>query len=526
MLYAKLEIGYFGLIHGLPVTFFVALALLTVASALLWTTKENHGRLLCLQLLIFVSALWLIPVITGGSHPYTDETYYKFALANHIAEEGAFSTEDAWYLSWPGAFILLGIVAKLGAIDYQPLTALLISFTQLLFLPPLYLFLRNVIGQARSNYHWAGLWLFSLANWGGTMCFAPQGIGFFLLLTLLALITTAAVWKNSFKSFSVLFLVVIVFAALTITHLLTSLVALCILAVLCLIKRSRRTVLVLVLCLVMVGIWDLTGGAHYAEPGATRILIFDPGVISQREVTGHFSGSESHIAVSETRVLFSSIFALLGLVGAVLSAIVKRNFKVVVPVVAITLVPLVLLPLSGYYAEELLRRLYLFALPGMACFGAMLLDIKSRIPAIILCLLIIISCPLHIISHYGNQELDYFSPGEAAGLEFLNSTTSHGYIIGCFPPASTKGFMHYQPTDFNRFRWYGSKLTTETDLKMPFYIAISRRAQVWYEWFQGDTHPLKDIENSLEGLVSCSLIYNSPDLRLYACDSPSWLTEH
>ena len=36
ILYADLEIGYLGLIHGLPVTFFVAIALLTVASAILW----------------------------------------------------------------------------------------------------------------------------------------------------------------------------------------------------------------------------------------------------------------------------------------------------------------------------------------------------------------------------------------------------------------------------------------------------------------------------------------------------------
>ena len=38
ILYARLEIGHFGLIHSLPVTFFVALALLTVASAILWVS--------------------------------------------------------------------------------------------------------------------------------------------------------------------------------------------------------------------------------------------------------------------------------------------------------------------------------------------------------------------------------------------------------------------------------------------------------------------------------------------------------
>jgi len=91
ILYARFEIGHFGLIHGLPVTFFVALALLTVASAILWVSKEKHGKLLLLQLLLLISALWLIPVVTGGSLPFTNRTYFNLALINHITEVGSFS---------------------------------------------------------------------------------------------------------------------------------------------------------------------------------------------------------------------------------------------------------------------------------------------------------------------------------------------------------------------------------------------------------------------------------------------------
>ena len=44
ILLAKFEIGYLGLIRGLPITFFVALAFLAAASATLWVSKENQGR--------------------------------------------------------------------------------------------------------------------------------------------------------------------------------------------------------------------------------------------------------------------------------------------------------------------------------------------------------------------------------------------------------------------------------------------------------------------------------------------------
>ena len=63
---ARFEIGYFGLIHGLPVSFFLALAVLTTASGVLWASKQNHGRLLGVQMVILVCALWLVPQITGG----------------------------------------------------------------------------------------------------------------------------------------------------------------------------------------------------------------------------------------------------------------------------------------------------------------------------------------------------------------------------------------------------------------------------------------------------------------------------
>jgi len=65
ILYARFEIGHFGLISGLPVSFFLALAVLITASGILWASKQSHGKLLALQTVIMVCALWLIPIITA-----------------------------------------------------------------------------------------------------------------------------------------------------------------------------------------------------------------------------------------------------------------------------------------------------------------------------------------------------------------------------------------------------------------------------------------------------------------------------
>ena len=63
---AKLNIGFYGLIHSFPISFFIALGILTIASAILWTSKKNHQKLLFFQLLFLITALWVTPALIGS----------------------------------------------------------------------------------------------------------------------------------------------------------------------------------------------------------------------------------------------------------------------------------------------------------------------------------------------------------------------------------------------------------------------------------------------------------------------------
>jgi hypothetical protein len=62
---ANLVLDDWGLIHSLPVTYFVALGLLTVAAGILWLSKESHNFLMGLQLVFFIGVLWLTPLLLG-----------------------------------------------------------------------------------------------------------------------------------------------------------------------------------------------------------------------------------------------------------------------------------------------------------------------------------------------------------------------------------------------------------------------------------------------------------------------------
>ena len=132
ILYARFEVGYFGLIHGLPFTFFVALAFLTAASATLWTSPQSHHKLLCLQLLVLISVIWLVPEITGGSPPFTDHAYRSLGLIEYIAGQGHFSA--AGYLSWPGAYVLSTIAAEVLSVDFENMLRFFPLFIQLSYL--------------------------------------------------------------------------------------------------------------------------------------------------------------------------------------------------------------------------------------------------------------------------------------------------------------------------------------------------------------------------------------------------------
>jgi hypothetical protein len=558
ILYARLEIGHWGLINGLPLTFFVALAFLTVASAILWVAKERHEKLLCLQLLILILALYSVPLITGGSQPFINHGYRNIGYVDYIVRQNHFDTQASSYFSWPGAFILAAIIGKIGLIDFEPLIEVLPIILPILSLPLLYIFLKNTLGEARRNYCWAGCWLFYLAAWGGAgNLTSAMGTALFLLMVILALITSPSLWRKDTKPFALISLIAVAFAATVIAHLLTSLAALCIIIALCIARLDKRLALAVGACLLLLLAWTLTGARSYIKtvlpqegkvaivqpelppaetllpgevsPGKTPsteeaprrgMIILDPEVLAEREVIGHISGSQSHADVVRVRILFTGMFVLIGLWGLISALVMRKNFKTTIAILAITVAPIVLVTLSGHYAREILTRIYGLSLPGMAYFGANLFDVKKRAVPLLLCLLLIIAIPLHVIATYGNQELDYFSPGQKVGTDFFHEDTSQGLVFGAWPAGTVKNIEHYNNTDLEWLEWDDSRLVMKGPFKdLPYYIGISRQGRALYEWFQGNTDFINEIDQRLQSTVNCNFIYNNPDLKLYICEA-------
>jgi len=548
IIYARFEIGYLGLIHSLPVTFFIALAFLTLASAILWLSQENHGRLLCLQLLVLITALWLVPLVTGGSPPFIDHIYRNLGYTNYVITHGEFSTAIVSYFSWPGAFITPAIIADICLINLKPLVELGIFslLLQLSCLIPLYVFLRNTLGESRGKYCWVGCWLFYLANWVGHLHLNPQGFGFFLLLTLLALVTSPRLWREDTKPLLPVSLISITFAALAVTHLITSLAFLCIVAGLYLIKRNKRIAFVIAACLILFISWSLTGAkgsmegrVHSTEGFVTvqqpstsgeitkTVLVLDPELIMEREITGHMLGNQAHIVLANIKILFSVTFALIGLAGVIIICLFKRDLRMGITVLVITLAPLILVSLSFHYGNmlrgEILTKLYLYTLPGMAYFGAMALRPKGRMSVLILVLLLIISCPLHVMCEYGNQEADYISAGEVSGMEFFNDKTTKGYVIGAWPMGWMETPDRYRQQQLQTVDWEGEDpfYLTGNYKKLDRYIGISKHDEKQFSWLYGQTSYIDRVKLRLESDTHITSFYRNPYLELYFRDRMS-----
>jgi hypothetical protein len=207
--------------------------------------------------------------------------------------------------------------------------------------------------------------------------------------------------------------------------------------------------------------------------------------------------------------------------------VVKRDLKATISLAAVTLIPVPLAILSGYYAEEIITRIYVYIMPGIAYFGTRLFDINKRIIAVVICLLLLVAIPVKLMAAYGNQELDYFSAGQRDGLFFFHEESSQGIVIGGWPMGELKNIENYLNLDLDNLERYDVRLDIPPGLwpAERIYIAISRQNRARYEWYQGNTDFIDEIESKLQETPNFDRIYYNPDLEIYVTEMGDEVTD-
>ncbi len=167
-------------------------------------------------------------------------------------------------------------------------------------------------------------------------------------------------------------------------------------------------------------------------------------------LTGRLGGSHLHTLVVQERLLFAGGVWFLALLGGLRR--LRRGHRDA-DLAVIALAPFPLLPLQPYGGEMLLR-VYMFALPGMAFFAAAALLPSNRVRrawfthAALACIGLTLSGAF-LIARYGNERSDAFTNQEAAVVHQLYAKAPLQSVLVAATVDLPWKYTHYDDYRYN-----------------------------------------------------------------------------
>ncbi|MEV8094591.1 glycosyltransferase [Kitasatospora sp. NPDC085879] len=461
------------------------------------------------------------------------------------------------YNEWPGFFQLnvlflraTGLHSALGYASWWPL------LTNLLLLGPLLLLYRAITDSRRLV--WGGVWLFYSISWVGQDYFAPQAFVFVLFVLLLALVLgrmaearraaeTAAEGQPASTALTArtpwlgwYAMVVVVLAGIVVSHPLTPVMTISVLAMLCLRRRNRRTVLpVLAAAVGMTFAWDVTVARPYLSQNIGGLIAGLTAAESNVRPPNQLklgTVAPDQVAVGWLSLGMSGTIGLLALISLIGHRWVRRT-----GLVAVLFGPLPLLLGNGYGGEMILRA-YLFVLPATAFLAATVLLRDGRRPVLHRALAAVAATVLALGmfgNYYSKEALKYFTPQEVEALRLVTTDAPAGTrIVFATGTALPGGEMHY---DEDRTRIVLSQLPEEEQRRMladplpvlrreltypvvagPSYLVLTR-AQIADCRLTGvlpeDT--VRRLADLAAGSPEFRAVYTGPDAVVYQYVAPS-----
>ncbi len=513
LIHAKLiNIDDWGLYHVLPLTYFIALGCLTIASSILWFLRESHNKLLFFQTCVLITFIWSTPLIIGGTLVGTRYIYASNTLTEYIVRYGHLDPISQWYHNWPGLNLLETVLFQISGFITADKAIVIFPFViQFILLIPVYFLFRTVIN---GNQVWAAIWLVYYFNWTGQTIYSPQGITYILFLTFIGFLNCT---HNNTVSSRIQH--VVYFVALVITHLLTAIASLFImLTTISFTKEKKQGLSILILSTIILITWSTYQTTEFFNNSITSFLehVFKFDFIQNTSLTSGVKGSIGHQVTALIRVLFTTILGIIGITGSFLS--IKRRDLQDRFFVAILAGVVLMLPF-GFYQYEFIERIFLFMLPVLAFFGIKFL--RTKILGIILIMILIVSIPFSVIAFYGNQAIDNVSINQRAYWNFLRDKTVSGSLLGGgIPPGGwTMGYKDRYLIQFgvltNMSKEFNIPLTGWQTNSMPNYLAISNFEQAYLANIQNNTESVSKTNDLLCESHEYNFIYENNEVSAY-----------
>ncbi len=444
--------GDLGLITVLPLTYWAALVVLSAGFAHAVTRPAPSRPLLAAYTVVLVLVLHGTPTLLYGTLRYA-WAWKHVGLIDYLLRHGAtdphISNDLAAYQAWPGFFagnaLLVRAAGLSSALSYASWGP---PFFDLVLLGPLVLIFRRFTRDRRLI--WVAIWMFFLGNWVGQDYFSPQAAAYFLYLVVIAV---ALRWYSSsgvtggvlvpptgdlrplrfqpWRRAGVLTVIVVLVVAIATSHQLTPLMLIIALTALVLFRRCSERCLPLVALVLTVG-WILVAARGFLSSNFSSIAasLGHPEANAQANLLNLSHASRGQVIVAQVDRLLSAAMWFLALIGGARRWRARRTD---LPLLLLALSPLPLI-VANSYGGEMVFRVYLFALPFVAFLAAASLfpnpgSGRSRsFPAVLTCFTVVL-IGASLVSYYGEEQVNYFSPQEVEASAWLYAHAPAGSLI-------------------------------------------------------------------------------------------------
>lgn len=486
------RMGDTGLVSIVPWTGAEALAVLALGFGGALLSRRRPRWLLIGYPLTVTVLLYVTPPLLYGTPRYS-WAWKHAGIVDFIDRTGGvqpYIDVLPVYHSWPGFFSFNAMLTDLAGFESSVSYAAWAEvFFNVLTVAAAAALLRTLCDDNRTVA--VGVWLFALGNWVGQGYFAPQAMNFlWYLLTLTILIRwlpgrragdlpeaagTTARRRVLLMAIAVLF----VYGMVT-THQLTPLVFVMVVTALAVSGRISTRVLPIFAAAAFAA-WLFLGADPYTR-GVLQEIISDLGAVDANvdsALIGYEHVSHGKILVSlVTRGLTASI-GLLALAGIVAS--VRRGERRWTGFV-LAATPFVVTAVSPY-GDEVVFRAYLFAIVGLALFGALFLwrpgaePTRLRVGALVVISAVLLGAAF--VAQFGNDRQNRFTPGEVAAADFVYASAPPNTLL-------VEGSRNY-PSQFENYEHF-EYVAIDREPADGLRRIVDRPARVLRGWLSDDRY--------------------------------------
>jgi hypothetical protein len=544
---SSLRLDGYGLASSLPWAYFLGLMCLPLASGVQWLRgRQASSTAIVIHVVLFVLIVWLTPLVLEGT-PRFRTSYVNFGYVDPVLRGVGLLPDRVIYHNWPLFPVAMANLVRATGLSPLVLMAAFPIVMMLAYLVPLAAILRTlaiygagagvvsggVVSHARVAWP-AGLWLFVVFDWTSQDYFSPQAVAYLLFVVWVAVLVHVVIRRDGEASPGTTIALLGLFSLIVVTHVLTSLEVLGVLAALTATRLLRRPTMVVTCGLIFI-VWQLNMAGPFFGFYADRLheSLLDINDFVRVNLASRVTGSSQHAQITQLRILVSGVlFALAGLAVLVRLLGSGRSRGVVLGIAF--LFGIAFIAPASVYGGEMLIRVLLFSLPMLAALAVAAFGAWAY--RVVLVVAITVMAPVHILTHYGNELHDYVSPGEIAGFEFVSSSLPPANIFGGYPAGN---FQNTKLLDARNS--YISRGVLPSSLQdfldptlhhaweqkdWPTYVLLSRGDAAAMDLFQDRPGFISDVKSVLDRDPAFTVVYANPDVTIYHWQHGTTSTEH